>query len=235
MAYSKYCLLLATHFPDLFWQNMSTATIKWCVFGPKPRTMEVRWHGSLSCCNIIRSCLVSYLAVFRAMYGSNWLFVVDSDLHWQFRPISAVHVTPFLCGSTKRKALFFFPKRFGRSVDVDASAGGSHEFSRLGFSNCIHFSSPVTIRWRKHFLSYRKSKISGVVFRFSICLSVNSCSTHFLSFWIFSMACKRFELLWGVVFSVSASWSCVVFIEYRLQTGVLKGFWSFWSRQFWSA
>jgi len=83
------------------------------------------------------------------------------------------------------QSIVFFPKRFGRTVDVDASPGESHDFLRLGFSKYIHFSSPLTIRCRKLFLSYRKSKISEVALRFFICLSVNLCGTHFLPFEFF--------------------------------------------------
>jgi len=46
--------------------------------------------------------------------------------------------------------------------DVDGWPGSTHDFSRLGFSKYIHFSSPITTRCRNDFLFCLASKISHV-------------------------------------------------------------------------
>ena len=55
------------------------------------------------------------------------------------------------------------------------------------------------MRCKTDFLLKRSNKISQVVFRLSMYLSFNSYSTHFPSFWIFPMACKRLEIVaWSI-------------------------------------
>ena len=106
-------------------------------------------------------------------------------------------MTPFWSHQTQ--SIVFRPKRCGLVVDVGGSPGAKY----------IHFSSPVTIRWRNDFLLYLASSISQVVFRFSCCLSFGSCGTHFPTFWIFPMAFKRMETASRVTFNWSASCYCV--------------------------
>ena len=69
------------------------------------------------------------------------------------------------------------------------------DFLRLWLWKSIHFSSPVTMRCKNDFLLKRSNKILQVVFRLSMSLSFNSYGTHFPSFWIFSIACKRLEIV----------------------------------------
>ena len=51
------------------------------------------------------------------------------------------------------------------------------------------------MRCKNDFLSKRSKKISWVLIRLSMSLSFNSYGTHFPSFWIFPMACKRLEIV----------------------------------------
>ena len=53
----------------------------------------------------------------------------------------------------------------------------------------LETSSPVTIRYRKLFHWRIFCRNSLMTFRFHICHSVKSCSTHFLSFWVLSTCC----------------------------------------------
>lgn len=73
--------------------------------------------------------------------------------------------------SHQMHSIVFLPKRFGLVVDVDGYPESTHDLLRFGFSKYIHFSSPVTIRCKKNFLSCRESKTSYTIFRFSICCS----------------------------------------------------------------
>ena len=63
---------------------------------------------------------------------------------------------------------------------------------------------PVTIRCKTDFVSCLWSKISQMVFRFSICLSFNTFGTHFPDFCIFPIALKRSEIVCCATFNISA-------------------------------
>jgi len=62
----------------------------------------------------------------------------------------------------------FRPERSGLPEDVDDWPGSTDDFLRLGFPKYIHFSSPVTIRWRNDFIFCLARKISHGFWRRSI-------------------------------------------------------------------
>lgn len=64
--------------------------------------MEVQWHGTSSCCNIIRSCIVFNSGRF------SWWVLVNNDHHWQFHSVSATDGKRFLCGPTNAKHCLFW-------------------------------------------------------------------------------------------------------------------------------
>ena len=90
--------------------------------------------------------------------------------------------------SHQTHSIVFRPKRFGDSWGRYWWLSGINpRFLAFRILKINHFSSPVTIRCRNFCLA---SRIWHVFWRRSICLSFNSCSTHFPIFWTFSMAWK---------------------------------------------
>ena len=102
-------------------------------------------------------------------------------------------------------------------------------FLRLGFLKQIHFSSPVTIRRNTDFLSCRRSNVSQIVFRFSICMSFNSCETYFPHcLLIFPIAFERWEIVCSATINIFAICFCqtqsVIFIQFFLHSPSLNFF-----------
>ena len=107
--------------------------------------------------------------------------------------------------SNHMESIILLPYIFAYGFDWAASPGRTHTFWSLGLSKWIYFSSPVTIQYRKPFLLYLLSKISHIVFRRSIVLSVKSCGSQFPFFWTIAIRCNRFKMHCWVTFNASAN------------------------------
>ena len=154
-------------------QIIHIATSRLSVIGQNPWTKSFGtdysfdvWDGAMSCNKITLPCLLAH----SSRFSINARFKIDHLLMIVLCVNGFTGFQEFIINNTAlvlpdTKHVFFLPKRFGLGVEGPASLKDSHDFLHFGLSKQIHFSSPVTIRYRNDFHSWHWSSISQVTLR----------------------------------------------------------------------
>lgn len=167
------------------------------------------WGQALSWCRAPLSCLCSY-----CRHGSShgWRNRTSRrryryQVMVSFRSNSSSPVTrPCFCKDTLQ-----FPAAWilERANDVKAWPSDLREPLLFGSLQWIHFSTPVTMQWRKYFLFCRWSSCSQANERRSTSLGFKSEGTEVPCFWSIPNAFNCLEMAWQVTASAQGSSFCV--------------------------